>query len=52
MTLLVDTHAFLWFDAGDNRLSAAARHAIAEHEGGRCISAASVWEMAIKSGTG
>ena len=52
MTLLVDTHAFLWFDAGDNRLSAAARRAIAEHEGSWGISAASVWEMAIKFGTG
>ena len=52
MRLLVDTHTFLWFDAGDSRLSVAARRALEEHEGEWCISMASVWEMAIKAGTG
>ena len=52
MTLLVDTHAFLWFIAGDDRLSPGARRAI---EGGGaewCLSAASVWEMSIKASLG
>ncbi|MGH9410175.1 MAG: type II toxin-antitoxin system VapC family toxin [Vicinamibacterales bacterium] len=50
MKRLVDTQAFLWFVSGDSRLSAAARQAIEEDEHAWCISAASVWEMAIKSG--
>lgn len=48
MTLLVDTHAFLWFVAGDARLSTTARRAMEQHEDDWAISAASVWEMAIK----
>jgi len=47
---IVDTHAFLWFVAGDARLSAAARRAM--EKGAWCISAASVWEMAIKRALG
>jgi PIN domain nuclease of toxin-antitoxin system len=47
---LVDTHAFLWFMAGDARLSGAARRAM--EKGDWCISAASVWEMAIKRALG
>lgn len=49
MTLLVDTHAFLWFVAGDERLSATARQAIEEDEEAWCLSVVSVWEMAIKA---
>lgn len=49
MRLLVDTHAFLWFVDGDERLSAAARRAIQDPDGEWWLSAASVWEMAIKS---
>lgn len=49
MRLLLDTHAFLWFVAGDARLSGTARRAIENSEGGWGLSAASVWEMAIKS---
>lgn len=52
MTLLVDTHAFLWFMTGDGRLSAAARQAMEDASAGWCLSAASVWEMAIKSSLG
>jgi PIN domain nuclease of toxin-antitoxin system len=48
MTLLLDTHALLWFQAGDRRLSRAARRAIEADDAERLISAASVWEMAIK----
>ena len=49
MRLLVDTHAFLWFMAGDARLSAAARHALEEDDNEWWLSAASVWELSIKS---
>ncbi|MCB1883627.1 MAG: type II toxin-antitoxin system VapC family toxin [Geminicoccaceae bacterium] len=51
MRLLLDTHVVLWWLAGDRRLSAAARGAIVG--GGEIlVSAASVWEMAIKAGLG
>jgi PIN domain nuclease of toxin-antitoxin system len=46
---LVDTHAFLWFVAGDARLSAAARNALEEDDSEWWLSAASVWELSIKS---
>ncbi|MGH9373230.1 MAG: type II toxin-antitoxin system VapC family toxin [Vicinamibacterales bacterium] len=52
MSLLVDTHAFLWFMAGDRRLRRAARRAIEESNGQWRLSAASVWELAIKSSLG
>lgn len=52
MNLLVDTHAFLWFMGGDRRLSRAARGAIEKAQDGWCVSAASVWEMSIKSSLG
>jgi PIN domain nuclease of toxin-antitoxin system len=52
MSLLVDTHAFLWFMAGDRRLSRSARRAIEGSDGEWWLSAASVWEMAIKSSLG
>jgi PIN domain nuclease of toxin-antitoxin system len=50
--LLVDTHAVLWFQAGDRRLSRAARQAMEAEGATLCISAASVWEMAIKASLG
>jgi PIN domain nuclease of toxin-antitoxin system len=49
--LLLDTHAFLWFLAGDRRLSRPAIKAI-EASDEWWLSAASVWELAIKSGLG
>ena len=49
MRLLLDTHAFLWFMAGDARLSGAARRAIETSDGEWWLSTASIWEMAIKS---
>jgi PIN domain nuclease of toxin-antitoxin system len=48
MSLLIDTHAFLWFVAGDRQLSRSARRAIEHNEGGWWLSAASVWELSIK----
>ena len=51
MTLLLDTHVFLWWDGDDRRLRAAARTAIASAER-IVISLASAWECAIKIGQG
>jgi PIN domain nuclease of toxin-antitoxin system len=46
--LLLDTHAFLWWLAGDERLSADAREAISEELDPIFVSAASIWEIATK----
>ena len=48
MRLLLDTHAFLWWLAGDEQLSGAARAAIADDENDVFVSAASAWEIATK----
>ncbi len=48
MLLLLDTHALLWWAAGDEALSLAARNAIAEPENDVFVSAASGWEIATK----
>ena len=48
MTLLLDTHAFLWFWWDDPRLSAPARQAICDPSNRKLISPASSWEIAIK----
>jgi PIN domain nuclease of toxin-antitoxin system len=50
--LLVDTHAFLWFAAGDPRLTSRARRRIEDAANDRFLSVASVWEMAIKLSLG
>jgi PIN domain nuclease of toxin-antitoxin system len=52
MNVLVDTHAFLWFMAGDRQLSRSARRAIDDGHGEWWLSAASVWELSIKSSLG
>jgi PIN domain nuclease of toxin-antitoxin system len=52
MRLLIDTHVFLWFMTGDERLSRRARRAIEDIESELFLSVASVWEMAIKAGLG
>ncbi|MPY89050.1 MAG: PIN domain-containing protein [Luteitalea sp.] len=52
MRLLVDTHAFLWYLAGDRQLSRTARRAIDDSNGEWWLSVASVWELAIKSSLG
>ncbi len=52
MNLLLDTHAFLWFMEGSERLSQRARAEIEAAEGVRALSVASAWEMAIKSSLG
>ena len=48
MRLLLDTHALLWWLAGDQALSDAAREAIADADNEVFVSAASAWEIATK----
>ncbi|MBI1321944.1 PIN domain-containing protein [bacterium] len=50
MKLLLDTHAFLWFVEGSDRISRAASAAIADPKNELFLSVASIWEMAIKIG--
>ncbi len=52
MRLLLDTHILLWTIADSGRLSAVARALIGEPESELAFSAASLWEIAIKSGQG
>ena len=48
MRLLLDTHIALWAIVDDPRLPGAARELIAEPANEIMVSAASVWEIAIK----
>ena len=48
MRLLLDTHIALWAVAGDPRLSSHAADLIAEPANDVFVSAASLWEIAIK----
>jgi PIN domain nuclease of toxin-antitoxin system len=52
MDLLLDTHVFLWWDGADHRLGKSAQTAIADPANKVFISAASVWEIAIKRARG
>lgn len=52
MKILLDTHVFLWFIAGDSRLGVHARQLIEEPGNERYLSMASVWEITIKSSLG
>lgn len=52
MRLLLDTHALLWSLGDPDRLDAEARGAIQDAQNDVLVSAASVWEMAIKSALG
>ncbi len=52
MRLLLDSHAYLWWLADDARLSAAARAAIADSRSIVHVSAATIWELAIKAALG
>ena len=52
MRLLLDTHAFVWWLADDDRLPSTARRAIRDEANDKLISAASAWEFAIKQGLG
>ena len=48
MLVLLDTHAFLWWIADSERLSAPARTVIADELNDIVVSAASAWEIATK----
>ena len=48
MRLLLDTHALLWWLAGDKQLSATARWAIEDEDNPVYVSSASAWEVATK----
>lgn len=52
MRLLLDTHLILWAAARPDRLSADARALMQAKENELCFSAASLWEVAIKSALG
>lgn len=49
---LLDTHSFLWFISGNERLSRPARTLIEARENPMLVSMASLWEIAIKHGLG
>lgn len=49
---LLDTHAFLWFLSGDEKLSQQARSSIENTDHIKYISIASIWEIAIKLNLG
>ena len=48
LRLLLDTHALIWWLAGDDALSRRAREAIADEDNAVAISAASAMEVATK----
>ncbi len=48
MNLLLDTHVLLWWDQRDSRLGARSRTLIADPAHQVFVSAASIWEIAIK----
>ena len=48
MRLLLDTHTLLWWLAGEEALSDAAREAIADADNEVFVSAVSAWEIATK----
>ncbi len=50
MSLLLDTHTFLWWVTDDKKLSPRARKAISSKA--CAVSMASAWEMSIKIGLG
>jgi PIN domain nuclease of toxin-antitoxin system len=52
VNLLLDTQALLWWKAGNRKLGRRARRAIETGAGTVRVSAASAWEIAIKTRTG
>jgi PIN domain nuclease of toxin-antitoxin system len=52
LRVLLDTHALLWWDGDDRRLSQRARELIEHRETELILSVASVWEMVIKVARG
>ena len=52
MILLLDAHALVWWLCDDRQLSVSARAAIADAGNDIVVSAATVWELAIKRSAG
>ncbi len=52
MKVLIDTHTFLWWNTGDSLLSTHAKEIIADGQNEVFLSAASVWEIVIKTAKG
>lgn len=52
MRALLDTHAFLWWNLDDERLSSLARRVIHDGRNEIVVSAASIWEVALKATKG
>jgi PIN domain nuclease of toxin-antitoxin system len=52
MRLLIDTHALIWYVDQDHLLSSAAHAAISDPANELLVSAAVIWEIAIKVGIG
>jgi PIN domain nuclease of toxin-antitoxin system len=52
MRVLLDTNSFLWFIGGSDRLSIDAKNTITDPQNHLVLSAASLWEIAIKVGLG
>src|ERR1035437_3487098 len=52
MKLLLDTHAYLWWDSDDAKLPEALHAAIASPQNEVFVSAVTVWEIAIKRASG
>jgi PIN domain nuclease of toxin-antitoxin system len=50
--LLLDTHAFLWWRADSDELSAKAREALLDETNEVFVSAAVAWEIVIKRALG
>ena len=48
MRALIDAHAFLWWGASEDRLSPLARSVMEDASSELYVSAASIWEIAIK----
>src|SRR5437868_12205710 len=48
MRVLFDSHAFVWFLAGDQRFSERARRVVAAEDTVACVSAVTAWEIANK----
>ena len=52
MDLLIDTHVFLWWEASSPKMPPHVHAALADPANAIFVSAASVWEVAIKKRTG
>ncbi|OCQ98794.1 twitching motility protein PilT [Nostoc sp. MBR 210] len=52
MRFLLDTHTFIWFVTDSPQLSTTAKILIEDEYNEKCLSLASVWEMAIKCSLG